>query len=255
MPQFSEIGLQSRFYRKSVSNPNLRGGFGNYPIHYALSSGSRSCAQLLFQSGADMHSLDIFKRNALHLALSSEDAELIDFVLQEIGRDAEDLRAKIQQKDHCGQTSLYRVCQWNTTKYKPVKNYDEDDDNNEDDEMMFDIDLYDSPRSILWKMSCDRVRKYIRILKALDADINAQDKFRNTPLHVATKSGNEVAVKTLSEFQEIETSIKDGNGYTLLDWAMVDEEASSKPYAGVVRNTPMAGRLNYGHCILHGWMN
>jgi ankyrin repeat protein len=206
------------------SNPNLKDGLGNYPLHYALSSGSRSCAQPLLQSGADIHSLDMFKRNALHLALGSENTELIDFVLQELGGDAENLRIKIHQKDHCGQTPLYRICQWNTTKYKPVKDYDDDDDG--EDEMMFDIDLYDSPGYIMWKMSCDRVRKYIRILKALGANINTRDKYGNTPLHVATKSGNEVAVKTLSEFQEIETSVKDGNGYTLLDWAMVDGRRS-----------------------------
>lgn len=71
---------------------------------------------------------------------------------------------------------------------------------------MFDIDLYGLLEYILWKKSCDKVQKYIRILKVLGADINVQDKHGNTPLYIATKSGNEVAVKTLSKFQEIEIS-------------------------------------------------
>ncbi|KAL2070583.1 hypothetical protein VTL71DRAFT_13609 [Oculimacula yallundae] len=207
------------------SNPNAKDGFGNLPIHYALSSGSRSCVQSLLLYGADLHSLNMFQRNALHLALASENVELIDFVLEELGEDAENLRIQIHQKDRFGGTLLCRICEWNTSKHKPIRSY-QDDEDEDIDELMFDIDLYDTPGYIKWKMVCDRVRKYIRIFKALGADVNTQDKSGDTPLHVATRSGNEVAVKTLSEFEDIDVSIRDGNGYTLLDWAMVDGRRS-----------------------------
>lgn len=93
------------------SNPNLKDGLGNHAIHCALSYGSRPCAQPLLQHGADIHSLDVFKRNALRLALSSEDTDLTDFVLQEIEGDTEVLKIKNNQKDHCEKTPLYRICQ------------------------------------------------------------------------------------------------------------------------------------------------
>lgn len=57
----------------------------------------------------------MFKRNALHIALSSESSELLDFVLQVIGGDANNLKIKIRQKDHYVQTLLDRIRQWNTT--------------------------------------------------------------------------------------------------------------------------------------------
>lgn len=71
-------------------------------------------------------------------------------------------------------------------------------------------------------MRCDKVRKYIRVLRGLGADINATDRYGSTPLHIATRFGNEIAVKALLEYSEAQTSVSDGKGYTLLDWAMVD---------------------------------
>jgi ankyrin repeat protein len=196
------------------AKPNIKDNFGSTPIHYALSEGSLTSVQLLVNSGTDLNILDNFSRSALHLALRSENTELIDYIVKITKPESKGTASHVCHTDKFGQTVLHRACHWDHTKSSREE---------EDDQVDFmDLDLNELIGDASWRQRSSKIRKQIRVLRALGADVNAQDHNGFTPLHVASKSGNAIATDVLLSFPETETSIRDNKGFTPLDWAVVD---------------------------------
>jgi ankyrin repeat protein len=205
------------------ADPNLKDNFQSNPMHYALKAGSLACVKLLVQHGADLSLLNNFSRSALDLAISSHDAALIEYVVKLTIDQArpETVKSRLRQADMFGQTVLHRVCQWNIRQGR-LMDGEEDVDSDEDDEVILELFSDEQIERLLWKQTAAKLRKLMRALRSLGAKVNVQDIHKATPLHIATKSGNEIAVEILLAFPETMPSPRDDRNLTPLDWAVVD---------------------------------
>ena len=110
-------------------------------------------------------------------------------------------------------------------RYRPINLCEEEiyDDEDEDDEVIMDNYVDKQVEHFLWKQVTAKIRKLIRALRSLGVRVNVQDVHGTTPLHIATKSGNNIAVEALLVFPETISSPRDDKDLTPLDWAVVDE--------------------------------
>lgn len=218
------------------ANSNLRDAKRSTALHYALSEGSVSVVKTLVEAGGDLTLLDQFCRNCLHLAIRSENAEVIDYIIGlfrsqvrtslNSGRQAMDggAREKIQDlvvhTDKFGQSVLHRICFWTSDPDNSGRPSDDEDDNDDQD-----VPRDQREENLSWnRRDIAPSGKYIILLHALGADVNARDSHGATPLHAATKSSNASAALALLSLVDTEINAKDEDGCTPLDWAVLHRQ-------------------------------
>lgn len=172
---------------------------GNTPLHQAL-DGSAETSSLLIRSGARLTTLDGFHQTCLQLAIRSEKSDIIDTVLSYTYPRDEPRRDRIwgigssiatqmiQNQDCHGKTALHRLCAGHASARTP------------------------SSKTALFHQ--------VQLLIRAGAAINAQDKFRYTPAHLAAIGNNLAALDSLLDFDP-DLSLLDHHGCTAVDWALV----------------------------------
>ena len=139
------------------------------PIDYAQPSGCFKGVEFLLQAGADSERLDRFSRSTLHLALRSEDPELIDAALRAIESKPEDIKTRtVRQTDVFGQTVLHRICLCGASNSQSLEGISIGED-------LVDSDVEEIESTSVTSVISSKCEKYIRVLRLLGAKVNAQD--------------------------------------------------------------------------------
>ena len=169
----------------------------------------------------------------LHLALRSEDPELIDAVMRSIESRPDDIRMRIvRQTDVFGQTVLHRLCLWGASNSQSLEETLVEED-------LVDSDVEEIEPALVPSVASSKCEKYIRALRLLGAKVNAQDSRGCTPLHTAAKTNNVIAAEVLRRFTETQPSIEDAKGCTPMDWAVVNR------YGPIVRALRRRGATHW----------
>ena len=196
------------------------------PLHYALAEGSVQTVELLLDHGAYLWEHDGYRRNSLQLALRSLNLELPDYVFEILESHWKRLKADprsdksehnlvqmVYHPDVFGQTALHRACLLSEDPPLWDAAYESSDDL-----------LYEDGEAVEATVSSNVFLSCIATLRALGAEISAQDKHGATPLHIACKNNNRAAVEALLSFPEIQISLRDNRDCTPLDHSVVQEQ-------------------------------
>ena len=171
---------------------NLLDGNGSLPLHHAL-KGSAKTASLLVSWNAKIKIVDGFRQTCLQIAIRSQQEDMVNLIFSYIG-DLEPRLDKrgwqtghpstssmIRNRDFHGKTALHRVCA------------------SHNDNQIVTYGL-------------------IRALIKHGADVDAQDNFGYTPMHVAAFGNNINAMSMLLEVKP-NLTLLDQYKCTAMDWA------------------------------------
>ena len=139
------------------------------PIHYAQPSRCFKGVEFLLRAGADSERLDRFGRSTLHLALRSEDPELINAAMRSIESKPEDIKTRTIHKTNIfGQTVSHRICLWGASNSQSLEG-------TSIEEEPVDSDVEEIESTSATSVISSKCEKYIRALRLLGAKVNARD--------------------------------------------------------------------------------
>ncbi|KAK4170041.1 ankyrin repeat-containing domain protein [Cladorrhinum sp. PSN259] len=156
---------------------------GRTPLHLALLNGNRDMTEFLIESGAQLKLADCMGTTALHFASSGGDLDTIRLILAE--------GAELNATTRENHTPIYRAVLSQREKAVDLLI-----------SSFADINIADRD---------DRYRK----------DDPSRLRDGRTPLHRAAETGNITVIKSLVKCQQ-NLEIKDGDGYTPLDYAVME---------------------------------
>lgn len=195
--------------------PDLRDASGFTALHYALIDGALPSVQALLDAKADLYARDTFQRNALQLAIRSENSALLDFVMKKLSKKSSDLKAAVMHEDIFGRTVLHGLAAWGVSLTSVT------DDVDEEEAFLLELELDDIVVHHSNGPDAAAIKRYTKVFLALGADINAQDKHFRTALHTAVYNTSLLAVNVfLSLATDIELDMEDSEGCTVLDRAV-----------------------------------
>jgi DNA-binding HxlR family transcriptional regulator len=152
----------------------------NTPLYLTEQSNSPEVSHMLFEAGADMNALDNDERTALHIAAHSNNAKDTKFLI--------DAGTDINAKRIDGKTALQIAAK----KHRPdVARILIDNGADKFKEARWDTALHDAAHS--------NNAKDTQFLIDAGADINAMNRYRNTPLHIAAERHSPDAARILIE--------------------------------------------------------
>ena len=216
---------------ESVEDPYLSITSGTI-LHYAAHFGNRKIVEALILSDATRCSLmdpDVITVEGytpLHMASRSGNVEVVQILL--------DAGSDIEAKDRDGRTPLHSAMLGSI------------------DAILMKLD----PVRFAWPIACPD--KMIRFLLKAGSDVNAEDIYNLTPLHLASDAGNVDIVRILlDEVSNVNVNAKDIYGYTPLHEAVLCNnveiariliaEGSDIEARNDDGQTPLQIALKYGH--------
>ncbi|BBO60432.1 ankyrin repeat domain-containing protein [Mycoavidus sp. B2-EB] len=153
--------LDSLFNYWSI-NPNAKNNYGNRPIHLAAKVGGIEVLKFFVERGANLNALNSFKKTALQVADDSGNTEIRDYIKTLY------LNGQFIPQHAPDKLLLAKYMSSNETKQTLCRAIDRDD------------------------------IQMVNALLKLRIDVNFQaDKDKNTPAHLAAKTGNQEILKIL----------------------------------------------------------